>query len=109
MQTYYFVAASRRFLLEQEPLAEVLKERQRHYQSQEKALDFWLVESPAFLAAPALAEISARIPQPAAAVITTDPQMARWLKLRLEHVALGEFQAPSDQIPDALASLVTSA
>ncbi|MHC5831181.1 MAG: MgPME-cyclase complex family protein, partial [Nostoc sp.] len=30
-----------------------------------------------------------------------------WLKLRLEYVITGEFQAPSETIPDALASLAT--
>ncbi|NER51430.1 MAG: DUF2488 domain-containing protein, partial [Symploca sp. SIO1A3] len=30
-----------------------------------------------------------------------------WLKLRLEFVKTGEFQAPSDLIPDPLASLVS--
>ncbi|MCY7337184.1 MAG: DUF2488 domain-containing protein, partial [Chamaesiphon sp.] len=30
-----------------------------------------------------------------------------WLKLRLEFVATGEFQAPSATIPDPIASLIT--
>ncbi len=106
MQTYHFVVASRRFLLEEEPISEIFKERQRHYHEQEKALDFWLVENPAFLAAAEFAALKAQIPQPAAAVISTDPQFIRWLKLRLEHVALGEFQAPSAEIADPLASLL---
>lgn len=39
-QTYYYLVASQRFLFEEEPLAEVLKERTRHYQEQEKQIDF---------------------------------------------------------------------
>ena len=43
MTTHHFVAASARFLTEEEPLEEVLKERRRHYGEQGKEIDFWLV------------------------------------------------------------------
>ena len=105
MTTYYYVAASRRFLLEEEPLDEVLKERHRHYQSQEKEIDFWLIEQPAFLEAPELSAVKTKCPQPAAAVVSTDKTFITWLKLRLEYVATGSFEAPTDAIPDPLASL----
>jgi Protein of unknown function (DUF2488) len=107
MQTYYYVLASQRFLMEEEPIEEVLKERRRNYQEQEKEIDFWLVQQPAFLSAPAMAEIKAKCPQPAAAIISTNQQFITWLKLRLEYVATGEFQAPSDAIPNPLASLAS--
>lgn len=107
MQTYYYVLASQTFLAE-EPLDEVLKERTRYYQEQEKAIDFWLVHQPAFLEAPELASVKANCPQPATAIISTNPQFITWLKLRLEFVITGEFQAPSDTIPQPLASLVTT-
>lgn len=105
MQTYYYVVASQRFLTEEEPIAEVLKERHRNYQEQEKEVDFWLVNQPAFLEAPELAAIKAKCPQPASAIISTNPQFITWLKLRLEFVFTGEFQAPSETIPQPLASL----
>jgi hypothetical protein len=105
MQTYYYVLASKRFLLEEEPLEEVLKERVRNYQEQEKEINFWLVVEPAFLEAPEFAEIKQKCPQPAAAIITTESQFMTWLKLRLEYVLTGSFQAPSATIPDPLASL----
>ena len=105
MTTYYYVAASQKFLLEEEPFEEVIAERIRNYQEQNKAKDFWLVKQPAFLDAPELAEIKAKIPQPAAAVISTNAQFITWLKLRLEYVAKGEFEAPSASIPDPLASV----
>ncbi|MGQ9872793.1 MgPME-cyclase complex family protein [Leptodesmis sp.] len=108
MQTYYYVLASQRFINE-EPLEEVLKERTRHYQEQEKEIDFWLVHQPAFLEAPELASVKAKCPQPASAIISTNPQFITWLKLRLEFVLTGEFQAPSDSIPQPLASLVPAA
>ena len=105
MQTYYYAVGSKQFLLEEEPLEEVLKERRRYYQEQEQELDFWLVKQPAFLEAPELAEVRANCPQPAVALVSTNKSFITWLKLRLEYIATGEFQAPTETIPDALASL----
>ncbi len=109
MRTYYYVLASQKFLLEEEPFEEVLKERTRNYQEQNKEIDFWLVKQPAFLEAPELKEIKAKCPQPTVAVISTNKQFITWLKLRLEYVLTGEFEAPSDSISDPLASLETVA
>lgn len=105
MTTYYYAAASQAFLLEEEPFDEVLRERTRHYREQEKALDFWLIKQPAFLEAPELKTVKARCPQPSVAVVSTDKRFIDWLKLRLEYVATGHFEAPSATIPDPLASL----
>lgn len=107
MKTYYFVLASQRFLIEEEPLEEVLQERTRDYLEKQKEIDFWLVKQPAFLEAPEMQETKNKCPQPAAAIISTNSQFITWLKLRLEFVITGEFQAPSDTIPDPLASLTT--
>ena len=49
MTTYYYVLASQHFLLEEEPLDEVLRERVRNYEEQKKEIDFWLVKQPAFI------------------------------------------------------------
>lgn len=105
MQTYYYVLTSQRFLLEEEPFDEVIKERTRSYQEREKELDFWLIKQPAFLEAPEMAPIKAKCPQPAVAVVSTNPQFITWLKLRLEYVITGDFPAPSETIPNPLASL----
>jgi hypothetical protein len=103
--TYHFVAASERFLCEEEPLEEVLRERQRHYGENDRPIDFWLVRRPAFLEAAPLASIANAVPRPAAAVISTDPSFITFLKLRLEFVAAGSFEAPTAAIADPLASL----
>ena len=95
-------------MLEEKALDEMVKERTRNYHEQEKKIDFWLVKQPAFLEAPAMAAIKGKCPQPAAAIISTDSVFITWLKLRLEYVLTGEFQAPSATIPDALASLQTA-
>ncbi|HBQ98601.1 MULTISPECIES: MgPME-cyclase complex family protein [unclassified Roseofilum] len=108
MTTYHYVLASKKFLMEDEPLEEVFRERTRNYKEKEKDIDFWLIAQPAFLEAPELAGAKAKCPQPAAAIISTDPQLITWLKLRLEYVLTGEFEAPSDAIPDPKASLVAS-
>lgn len=107
MQTYYYVLASQHFLTEEEPIEEVLKERTRNYHEQEKEIDFWLVIQPAFLEAPEMAKVKQECPQPAAAIISTNLQFITWLKLRLEFVKTGEFQAPSAAIPEPLASLTS--
>jgi hypothetical protein len=105
MQTYYYVLASQKFLLEEEPLDEVLQERIRNYQEQNKEIDFWLVKQPAFIESPEFKEIKAKCPQPSVAIISSNKQFIVWLKLRLEYVLTGEFQAASDA--EAIASLAT--
>ena len=105
MTAYHFVAASERFLCEEEPLEEVLRERVRNYGETGKEIDFWLVRRPAFLEAPELASQLASVPRPAAAVVSTDEKFITFLKLRLEFVATGSFQAPSASIADPLAGI----
>lgn len=100
---FHFVAASEAFLTVEEPLAEVLRERQRYYGEQGKAIDFWLVKRPAFLESPALGETARAVPRPAAAVVSTDAKFIEFLKLRLEFVLKGRFDAAS--LDEALARL----
>lgn len=104
--TYHFIAASEAFLTEEEPLEEVLRERTRHYQEAGKPIDFWLVRRPAFLESRELAAGATAVPRPAAAVVSTDETFITFMKLRLEFVWRGQFEAPSSSIPDPLASLV---
>ena len=105
MQTYYYLVASYKFLREEEDLNEVFAERTRNYQEQGKEIDFWLIDRPAFLDAPELAGVKAKVPQPATGIVSTNKQFITWLKLRLEFVAVGEFQSPSATIPDPIGVL----
>jgi hypothetical protein len=105
MSTYHFVAASEAFLTVEEPLDEVLRERVANYGEKGKEIDFWLVRRPAFLESPEVAAVAGAVPRPAAAVISTDEKFITFLKLRLEFVARGAFEAPSAAITDPLASL----
>ena len=100
MTTYYFVAASEKFLTVEEPLEEILKERKRNYKENNKEIDFWLLINPSFLQTTQFAELTAKIPSPPAAVFSTDKKFITFLKLRLEFVAVGEFECPNAEISD---------
>ena len=102
MTTYFFVAASEKFLTVEEPLEEILKERTRNYKENNKEIDFWLLKNPSFLRSSKLLDLSAKIPNNPAAVISTDKKFITFLKLRLEFVAVGEFECPNNEITDPL-------
>ena len=102
MTTYFFVAASEKFLTVEEPLDEILKERERNYKENNKEKDFWLLRNPSFLETPQFVDLKAKIPSPPAAVLSTDKKFITFLKLRLEFVAVGEFESPSAEINDPL-------
>ena len=100
MTTYFFVAASEKFLTVEEPLDEILKERMRNYKENNKEIDFWLLKNPSFLKATQFIDLKAKIPSPPAAVVSSDKKFIIFLKLRLEFVAVGEFECPSAEITD---------
>jgi hypothetical protein len=100
MKTYYFVAASEKFLTVEEPLEEILKERMRNYKENNKEIDFWLIKNPSFLLTTQFADLKAKIPSPPAVVLSTDKKFITFLKLRLEFVAVGEFEFPNAEITD---------
>ena len=100
MTTYFFVAASEKFLTVEEPLEEILKERERNYKENNKEIDFWLFKNPSFLQTTQFVDLKSKIPSPPAAVISTDKKFITFLKLRLEFVAVGEFECPNAEITD---------
>ena len=100
MKKYFFVAASEKFLTVEEPLEEILKERRRNYKENNKEIDFWLLRKPLFLKSEKFLDLYKKIPLPQAAVISTDKKFVTFLKLRLEFVASGEFEAPNSEIND---------
>ena len=102
MTTYFFVAASEKFLTVEEPLAEILKERVRNYKENNKEIDFWLLKNPSFLKSSQFVDLWEKIPSPPAAVISLDKKFITFLKLRLEFVAVGEFEFPNAEIIDPL-------
>ena len=98
MTTYFFVAASEKFLTVEEPIEEILKERMRNYKENNKEIDFWLLKKPSFLQTTQFDDLKAKIPSPTAAVVSTDKKFITFLKLRLEFVAVGEFEFPNAEI-----------
>ena len=100
MTTYYFVAASEKFLTVEEPIEEILKERMRDYKENNKEIDFWLLKNPSFLQTTQFADLKAKIPSTPAVVLSTDKKFITFLKLRLEFVAVGEFEFPNAEIID---------
>ena len=100
MTTFYFVAASEKFLTIEEPIEEILKERIRNYKENNKEIDFWLLKNPSFLQTTQFVDLKAKIPSPPAAILSTDKKFITFLKLRLEFVAVGEFEFPNAEISD---------
>ena len=100
MTTYFFVAASEKFLTVEEPIEEILKERMRNYKENNKEIDFWLLKNPSFLQTTQFDDLKAKIPSPPAAILSTDKKFITFLKLRLEFVGVGEFECPNAEISD---------
>ena len=100
MTTYFFVAASEKFLTVEEPIEEILKERMRNYKENNKEIDFWLLKNPSFLQTNQFVDLKAKIPSPPSAILSTDKKFITFLKLRLEFVAVGEFEFPNAEITD---------
>ena len=100
MTTYFFVAASEKYLTVEDTVEEILKERIRNYKENNKEIDFWLLKNPSFLQTTQFVDLKAKIPSPPAAIISMDKKFITFLKLRLEFVAVGEFECPSAEITD---------
>nr|QCI07699.1 hypothetical protein [Nitophyllum punctatum] len=100
MYDYYFAVASQHFLLNEEPLEEVLRERTQYYKNQNKDIDFWFILNPSFLQPNDLKDQCSDILNlPHAAIISLDKQFIQWLKLRIGFIAVGNFQSESIFIP----------
>ncbi|CAM9091493.1 unnamed protein product [Discosporangium mesarthrocarpum] len=104
VKNYYFLIASQQFLLIDEPIEEILRERIQHYSRLKKYVDFWLVPDPKFLDSPNFKNIAVTYPKNCIAIISTNKVFITWLKLRLTNVFIGEFKAPTLEITSPLSS-----
>nr|YP_011006207.1 hypothetical protein V2485_pgp046 [Dictyotopsis propagulifera]WAM63211.1 hypothetical protein [Dictyotopsis propagulifera] len=95
---------SQNFLLKEEPLEEVLRERVQYCQREKKAVNFWLVESPKFINIPIMNSLKKKLTNDSVAIISTNESFIRWLKLRYHHVGIGFFVTPSKFILNPLRS-----
>ncbi|CAI5535708.1 unnamed protein product [Closterium sp. Naga37s-1] len=77
---------------------EQLKERLRWLEEKGTEQNFWLVFEPKFLEE--FPEIAKRVKRPAVALVSTDATWITFMKLRLDRVLKGEFEASSQD--DAL-------
>nr|AUG32684.1 hypothetical protein PLO_708 [Paulinella longichromatophora] len=105
MSTYYFVAASERFLTHTDRLEEVFQERLYNYSRAGKPIDFWLVKNPKFLQLDTFQLMISAIPSPTASIISTDEKFIEFLKLRLEFVVKGTFESKNSNSHAILTSI----
>nr|QVY58425.1 hypothetical protein [Kappaphycus striatus] len=99
MPHYYFAIASKKFLVDAEPIEEILRERTNHYTTTNKHIDFWFTLNPKFIYLPELKYIETKFKKPAAAIVSLDQEFIEWLKLRIGFVTVGNFESESlDQL-----------
>ena len=94
MIRYYFLIATNKFLLEQEPIEEVLRERVRHYELLNKDLDFGVTNNLSFLEHADLAHMKRQITEPSVAIFSINPRFIDWLRLRMQYVIVGSYLSP---------------
>ncbi|KAL2610548.1 hypothetical protein R1flu_029121 [Riccia fluitans] len=96
---YHFLVASAQFMLDdEEHFQELMRERLRYFGEKSREQDFWLVIEPSWLSK--FPDIEKRVKRPAVALISTDATWITFMKLRLDRVLKGAFQANS--VKDAL-------
>lgn len=107
---YFFVIGSSKFLLDNEPLEEILRERVQQYAREKKTIDFWIIKSPKFLKSIDLVDINKKLVQDGlgetelSAIVSLDEVFIKWMKLRLQNVAESSFIAFNNDIESPLAS-----
>nr|YP_010986069.1 hypothetical protein NDC12_pgp149 [Polyopes affinis]WOL36987.1 hypothetical protein [Polyopes affinis] len=95
MYNYYFAIASQNFLVNEEPIEEILRERTSYYKRINKDIDFWLILNPNFINLPELSSVKQQIMGQSAAIVSFDRKFIKWLKLRISFVVTGDFQSQS--------------
>lgn len=100
MYHYYFAVASQNFLLNQEPLEEILRERMQYYKSSDKDIDFWFVLNPSFSKFLDNDTVSSEMKNSLAAIVSLDKKFIQWLKLRVVFVHTGNFKSDSVFVPE---------
>jgi hypothetical protein len=103
-QRWGYVIANAKFMLnDEEHMAEMLRERRRMFAEKERPMDFFIVTEPKWIEA-LPKDVQSRLGRPAAAIVSTDLSWITFMKLRLDKVHKGEFDA---KMADAVASTGT--
>jgi len=98
---YHYLVANAKFMLdEEEHFNELMCERLRNYEERNKEVDFWLVIEPKFL--DKFPDVTKRLRRPAVALVSTNGTWITFMKLRLDRVLEGEFEA--ETLEEALSS-----
>nr|ABK21643.1 unknown [Picea sitchensis]ABK22348.1 unknown [Picea sitchensis]ABK26457.1 unknown [Picea sitchensis]ACN39790.1 unknown [Picea sitchensis] len=98
---YHYLVANAKFMLdEEEHFNELMCERLRNYGERNKEVDFWLVIEPKFL--DKFPDVTKRLRRPAVALVSTNGTWITFMKLRLDRVLQGEFEA--ETLEEALSS-----
>nr|YP_009511579.1 hypothetical protein [Melanthalia intermedia]AXI97456.1 hypothetical protein [Melanthalia intermedia] len=95
MHKYYFALASKNFLMNEEPVEEILRERTNHYRKNKKDVDFWLITGSDFNKWIDEENICKKISRPYAAIVSSDKKFISWLKLRIGFILIGNFKSES--------------
>nr|YP_009510967.1 hypothetical protein [Hydropuntia rangiferina]AXI96640.1 hypothetical protein [Hydropuntia rangiferina]UAD87323.1 hypothetical protein [Hydropuntia rangiferina] len=93
MPEYYFAIASKNFLMNEEPIEEILRERTNHYKNIKKDIDFWFITNRNLIKSLNLNTIQDKLSADYAAIISLDPKFIQWIKLRIGFVAIGKFKS----------------
>lgn len=95
MIRYYFLLATQDFLLRQEPIEEILRERIRHYKSLNKDIDFWVTNDLSVLDGVSLGIVKKQLTKPSIAIVSLNSKFIDWLKLRIHYVFKGSYVTSS--------------
>nr|ARW64892.1 hypothetical protein [Polysiphonia sertularioides] len=95
MYNYYFAIATKSFLLNQEPIEEILRERVNFYKNSGREIDFWFVLDPEFPHLIDKVNNLEKVRKPLAAIVSLDQEFIKWLKLRVVFIKVGNFKSSS--------------
>jgi len=90
-KSYYFILGSESFLLKEEPLEEMLRERAQNYIKNKKELDFWILTNPKFLSSQKFDKTIKKEEKNIVAIVSNNKSFITWLKLRLNNVLKGRI------------------
>mmetsp|Transcript_22356 Transcript_22356/g.26921 ORF Transcript_22356/g.26921 Transcript_22356/m.26921 type:complete len:228 (-) Transcript_22356:670-1353(-) len=104
-QRFGFVIANAKFMLdEEEHMAEVLRERRRHFTEKDRPMDFFVVPEPAWIE-DLPDSVKARLGRPAAAIVSTDLPWITFMKIRLDKVYAAECDSTLEQMTASAADV----
>lgn len=97
LPNYYYIIGSKNYLLKEEPIEEILRERSNYYLKKGKNIDFWLINDISKIELDAI-EIDKKYKDEILnkldkylIVLSTNKSFISWLKLRFDYTLKGKF------------------